>query len=180
MRIGGVEVNSPCEEILVLPRPTLPEGQIVFRAQAVVSMDEFDKVCPEPEPPTKIVKGGERQKNYESPNYLKDLENYQQRRLDFICIKSLEPSEIEWSEVDLKRPATWCKWQDELRAAGFANTEINKIFMTILQANALDERKLKEARESFLRGQGATQERSSGPRTGPESTPSGQPANDSE
>ena len=54
MKIGGVQVTGPSEEVLVLPREPEP---IVFRAVAVPDMEEFHKLCPEPKPTGKFVKG---------------------------------------------------------------------------------------------------------------------------
>ena len=149
MKIGGVEV-SRCEEVLVLPRMG---GDLVFRAAAVISMDEFDQICPKPEPPVRITKNG-KEPNLTSDNYVKMLQNWSEQRYAWMCIKSLTPSEIEWEQVDMEKPSTWPKWTDELQAAGISSTEMNRIQNLILEANALNEAKLKEARESFLRGQG--------------------------
>ena len=48
MKIGGVEIKGPHEELLILPRP---DENIIIRAKAVMDMDVFDKLCPEPKPP---------------------------------------------------------------------------------------------------------------------------------
>jgi len=149
MKIGGVTI-SRSEEVLVLPRT---DGDLVFKAAAVLSMDEFDAVCPQPTPPTKITKNG-KEKNFDAKNFVKALEIWSERRYQYICIKSLEPSNIEWSEVDLHKPGTYSKWTTELLEAGIAQTEMNRIQNCILDANALNEARLKEAREAFLRGQG--------------------------
>ena len=150
MKIGGVSISQNIE-ILVLPRT---DGDLVFRAAAVLSMDEFNALCPQPEAPVRLTKKG-KEKNLDSSAFIKSLEIWSQRRYHYICVKSLEPSIIEWEEVDLTKPSTWEKWVDELLEAGIAQTEMNRIQTLILDANALNEEKLKEARESFLRGQGS-------------------------
>ncbi|MCP4896249.1 MAG: hypothetical protein GY906_04670 [bacterium] len=149
MKIGGVSV-SRSEEILVLPRIN---GDLVFRACAVMSMDDFDALCPKPEPPTRITKDG-REPDYDSKNFMSVMKSWSERRYAYICVKSLEPSNIEWTNVDLEKPATWPNWIDELQEAGIASTELNRVQNLILEANALNEAKLKEARDAFLRGQG--------------------------
>lgn len=148
MKVGGVDVSS-CEEVLVLPRLN---GDLVFRAHAVDSMDEFNTLCPRPEPPTRITKNGK--EPHESDAFLKELESWQRKRHAYICVKSLEPSDIEWDGVDLKKPGTWEKWIDELRKAGISDVEVGRIQVLVLDANSLNEAKLKLARESFLAGQG--------------------------
>lgn len=149
MKIGGVTVSQH-EEVLVLPRT---DGDIVIKAAAVLSMDEFDALCPQPEPPTKITKNG-KEKNFDAKNFVKSLEIWSERRYQYICLKSLEPSMIEWDTVDLQVPASWAKWTSELLEAGISQTEMNRIQQCILDANALNEAKLNQAREAFLRGQG--------------------------
>lgn len=175
MKIGGVEINGPCEEVLVLPRPTSED--IVFRAVAVADLSEFEELCPKPQVPKRIVKGGT-EDNVDNPGYIQAVQQWGERRFDFICLRSLETSDIEWDTVDLSKPSTWSKWQKELQDAGLSTTEVNRVVACVLSANSLDEHKLREARESFLRGQGSKQAKSSGQPTEPESTQSGQPAKD--
>jgi len=176
MKIGGVEVTK-CEEVLVLPRTNGPD--IVFRAEAVVSMDEFEALCPPPEIPKRVVRGGT-EANPDSPGYREQLANWSNRRFDYLVVKSLEPSDIEWSKVNMDKPSTWKLWQAEFKDAGISENECKRIINLVLAANSLDERKLQEARETFLRGQGVEKGAFSGQSTEPESTSSGQPASESE
>jgi len=173
MKIGGVEVTK-CEEVLVLPRP---DREIVFKAQAVPDMEEFESMCPKPEPSKRLVKGGKRE-DHITDEYVKQVKLWGERRYAFMCVKSLEPSEIEWSEVDLNKPSTLTGWIDELRDAGLSDVEINRVQTLVLDANALNETKLKAAREAFLRGQGADTAESSGLQTTPQSSQSGRPASE--
>ena len=175
MKIGGVEVTK-CEEVLVLPRKN-EEQNLVFKAVAVASMDEFEELCPKPKPPMRLKAGGVREPHI-SPEYMKEVEAWSQRRYAFICLKSLEPSDIEWDTVDLKQPSTWSKWIEELQEAGLSDVELQRVQTLVLDANSLNEAKLKEARESFLLGQGQEVETSSGLHTTPESSQSGQLASE--
>jgi len=175
MKIGGVEVKGPNEEVLVLPRMG---DDIVIRTRAVTSMDEFDKLVPEPKPPGKLTKDG----FVPLPNdetYRQKLETYNSQRLAYMIIQSLKPSKIEWESIIEDNPKTWANWTDELKQAGLSEVEVNRIVLCVMQANALDEDKLKEAREVFLLGQAEGQSESSGLPTEPENTPSGEPASDS-
>jgi hypothetical protein len=176
MKIGGMILKGPNEEVLVLPRP----GQdVVFRARAIVSMDEFDALVPEPKAPGVLTRDG-MVPQLDDETYLQKVANYNEQRFAYMCIRSLEPSEIEWEKVVRDNPKTWKLWDIELREAGLSDVEVNRVTRCIMQANALDEDKLKEAREVFLRGVAEVDEKSSGPQTEPESTPSGEPVNDSE
>jgi hypothetical protein len=176
MRIGGVNVDGPNEEILVLPRL---DDDIVFRAEAVSDMSGFHALVPEPKAPGKLTKNGwEPIKNDDT--YKARMVKYSEQRYAYMLIVSLIPSEIEWSEVDLDKPKTWTKWDAELLAAGLSTVEVDRVSVCVMRANALDERKLKEARDLFLLGRAEEQKESSGLETEPESTPSGEPASDSE
>lgn len=172
MKIGGKEVTKPQEELLVLPRG---DDCIVIRARAVDNMDEFEKLCPEPTPPGKFVPGEGHVPNPNDKNYKSVMETYQRKRLAFMVISTLQPSEIEWDKVDMYDPSTWLSWEQELRDAGITQIEINRIYQLVIEANALSEAKLQAARDSFLRGRQQVANDTSGPSTEPVSTPSGEP-----
>jgi len=157
MKIGGVPVTK-CEEVLVLPRIN---GDLVFKASAVESMEYFEEVCPKPKAPIRTMAGG-RKEEHLSDDFIKSLEGWSEKRYAYICVKSLEPSNIEWDEVSIKKPSTWSKWTTELISAGLSDVEVNRIQALVLDANSLNEAKLKEAREAFLLGQGQEAEESSG------------------
>lgn len=149
MKIGGVQVTK-CEELLVLPREG---GNIPFRAKAVSINEEFNKKCPVPVAPT-IQKKGISEPDYSDKNYVQACDIRSERRFALMCIRSLEPSEIEWEVVDINKPGTWTKWQEELTEAGISEVECNRIVNLVMSANSLDESKIEEARRSFLLGQG--------------------------
>lgn len=174
MKIGGLEVNGPTEEVLVLPRLG---DDIVIRCQAVLDMEPFVAMCPEPKAKALLVAGGWK-KNDKDPGYMEQCQAHSQRRFAYIALKSLEPSDIEWETVQMDSPATWENWEQELRDSGLSSIEVNRIVVCVMQANSLDESKLAEARESFLLGLGEAQEKSSGPAIEPKTTPSGEPASE--
>ena len=176
MKIGGVKVEGPAEEVLVLPRLG---DDIIIRCIAVLDMAPFHGMCPPPMMKKMIVAGGVRD-NDKDPGYLEQCEQHAQLRFAYIALKSLEPSDIEWSTVKMGEPATWSKWENELREAGISSIEINRIVACIMQANCLDEGKLALARDSFLRGMEESKEKSSGSPIEPQSTQSGTPVNASE
>jgi hypothetical protein len=90
MNIGGVPVTK-CEEVLVLPRKTREED-IPITARAVESMDDFDGMCPKPATPMAITSKGKVPR--ETENFLKDIGAWSEKRHAYICVKSLEPSNI--------------------------------------------------------------------------------------
>lgn len=166
MKIGGIDVNGPNEVLLVLPREG---GDIVIKARAVLDMDTFEEICPEPKPPALRTKDGV-EPDINDAGYKQQMSNYNDKRLAFIIVKSLEPSEIEWDTVDPKVPNTLENWQKDFTKCGLATVEINRIIQAVMEANALDENKLEAARQVFLRGQRQVVEKSSGPVTEPVST----------
>jgi hypothetical protein len=92
-----------------------------------------------------------------------------------MVMKSLEPSQIEWDTVKESDPRSWRHWSKDLRNGGLSDTECHRVLNLVLEANCLDEAKLKKAREVFLAGQ-EPKPASSGLPTEPASTPSGAPA----
>ena len=174
MKIGGVEVRGPSEEVLVLPRPMGED--IVFRAKACMDIDEFDKIVPEPKPTARLEKGGWKE-NFDDPAYQEAVKKHGQLRFAYMILKTLEPSEIEWSTVKMDQPSTWLSWETELIDAGLSRTEVNRVINCVSAANSLDDAKLEAARESFLRGLAAASDTSTGPSTAPQTTASGEPAN---
>jgi hypothetical protein len=136
-------------EVLVLPRV---DGDLVIKAQPFDRGDEFDKMCPEPVAPSVRTKDGKKQ-DLEDKAYLDAVEKRDSLRWAFICVCSLIPSDIEWDTVDLEKPSTWEGWIKELLEAGLSEIEVSRVQNTVMAANSLDEEKLKEARDSFVRGQ---------------------------
>lgn len=149
MKIGGVDPQTlPTEEVLVLPRG---DQVVVFRAKGVPDVDEFDRMCPEPKPPGKLTKDGY-VPDLADPDYRSVLGEYFKRRTSYIVVRSLEPSQIEWDSVKMSDPSTWANWTIDLKKAGFSQMACNRILELVLEANCLDEAKLKKAREVFLQG----------------------------
>jgi hypothetical protein len=172
MKIGGVDPRTlPNEEILVLPRG---EQHIVFRAKALPNLDEFHTLCPEPVPPNKLTKDG-LSPDFTDKGYRSVLEEYNKRRLSYMIVVSLEPSSIEWDTVNIDKPGSWINWEADLKNAGLSQVECNLVLRLVMEANSLDENKLKKAREVFLLGPQQASVKSGGPTTEPVSTPSGAP-----
>jgi hypothetical protein len=176
MKIGGVDPKTlSTEEILVLPRG---EASIVFRAVGVPDYTDFNKLCPEPEPP-KINKPKDGWVDHlEEPGYKDKVKTHGMRRLAWLTITSLEPSDIEWDKVDLDKPNTWTGWEEELKESGLNQVECQRVQGLVFQANSLDEAKLDAARESFLLGQQPVPSEYSGLSIAPETTLSGEPASE--
>ena len=173
MKMQGVNLDTPVEEILVLPRG---EQIVVFKARPVLDMDTFDKLCPEPQAPTRTMRGGAAVPNLDDKGYIRDLQTYAEKRMAYLVIRSLEATEgLEWEQVKLNDSSTWLMFRKELGDANFSAMEIGRIVNTVLAANCLDEAKLEKARQVFLRGQRTEPEKSTGLSTELANTSSGKP-----
>ena len=149
MKIGGVDPRTlPTEEVLVLPRG---DQRIVFRASGLEDMEPFKALCPEPKAPGKLTKDGF-VPDTEDEGYKSVMEEQSKRRLAYMVVNSLAPSEIEWDTVKLDDPSTWTNWEVDMKAAGLTQVECNRVLSLVLEANCLDEVKLRKARELFLQG----------------------------
>jgi len=161
MKLQGKRIEGANEVVIVIPRASSTD--IVFKARAVLDMLPFEKMCPSPEPPKRMVAGGVEIPNFKDPSFLKQLDNYSVKRLSWIVLTSLEATEgLEWENVDLSDPTTWNNFREELMEAGFSNVEVNRIVGDCINVNALNEEKIEEARERFLsRSRDATKDNSS-------------------
>lgn len=173
MKIAGVDPKTLCNEVLLI----LPRGEqdLVFRARGLKDMDTFNAKCPQPKPPGKLTRDGY-VPTPEDPAFQTVLGAWAKKRLGFMIFHSLQPSDIEWDTVKEDDPRTWLNWEDDLRGGGLSEGEVSKVLAAVMEANALDEEKLKKAREVFLLGQAQEQKASSGPASEQVNTPSGEPA----
>jgi len=174
MKIAGIDPNSLSREtLLVLPRG---ETQIVFRAKSLKDMTEFNAICPFPKAPGKLTKDGF-VPNTNDATYKQVMEQWSAKRLDYMVIKTLEPTEIEWDTVDAANPKTWANWEADLKNGGLSQFECNRVTALVLESNSLDDEKLEKARAIFLAGQQQEAASCSGQASAPASTSSGEPAN---
>lgn len=177
MKIGGKSINGPNVITLVLPRESGED--IVIKAQAVLDMDEFDNNHPAPEAPTIVeAKTGNKRKDTSDKKYLAALTTHGEMRFNYMILKSLEATPgLEWDTVKMDDPSTWGNYQNDLKSAGFSNSERNRIAMAVFDANSLNEDRLKEARDRFIRSQAAAASEQSSLKDGLLTTESGGPAN---
>lgn len=149
MKINGVDPTTiASEDVLVLPRGS---QSIVFRAKGLPDMEAFLTLCPEPVAPAKMTSEGWKP-DVKNPDYVSSLTEFNRRRLSYMVVNSLAPSNIEWDTVDIATPGTWANWEPDLKKAGLTQIECNLVLQLVLEVNQLDEPKLKKAREAFLLG----------------------------
>ena len=148
MRIKGKKIEGPNTDFIVFPRP---DGDVVFKVQAVLDMEPFDKLCPRPKPPVMLRPGGIRSEDVENPRHKAAIQEWVERRGYFIALQSLRATEdLEWDTVDYSKPETWKDYQTELKSAGFSEFEVGRLINKVLEVNGLDEDKMEQARSRFL------------------------------
>ncbi len=149
MKMQGKKIEGANEMVIVIPRAS--SDDIVFRARAVLDMTPFEKMCPPPSPPTRMLPGGKEIKNLKDRGYLDQVSNYSIQRLSWIVLTSLEATEgLEWEKLDIGDPTTWNNFREELTESGFSDVEIDRIVADCIAINALSDSKIEEARERFL------------------------------
>jgi len=151
MKIAGKKIEGRNVELIVLPRPL--GTNIAFKAEAVLSMDRFNKLVTEPQPPQRIVAGGAKVANVNDAGYKTQILDFQAKRLAFLVLESLKATEqLEWETVKEDDPNTWTNWEKELADSGFSAIEIGRIRTGVFSANCLNEALIEAARDSFLQG----------------------------
>ena len=178
MRLAGKEIRGPNSETIVIPRG---DGEpIIFKAVAILDYSPFDKLCPRPEPPTIMRKGGIKSQNVEDPKFKLALTDYGRKKIAWIVITSLRNGtpDLEWDKVKYSEPDTWPLYEPEFKEAGFSNPEIQAIIDGVMTANCLDDDKLAEARKTFLASVEEAIAQSSSPTEELQITPSGVPVKD--
>lgn len=172
MRIKGRTISGPNIEVVVIPRGN--GNDIVFKAQAVLDTKDFDRLCPAPTPPKKMIRGGALQEDVNDEGYRKEMQEWGKRKTHHLILRSLEATDdLQWDTVDMSVPDTWGNYDDEMTQSGFSEVEKIKIVEAVFAANCLNESRLEEARQRFLRFQEAESTNSSSPTAGPPSMPSG-------
>ena len=138
-------------------------------------MDEFEALCPRPIPPGKMTRDGWVPMEND-PTYQQVMAEWGQpaARLHGREVAGAEPDRMGYGQR-WPIPRTWKNWSADLRNGGLSDIECHRVMNLVLEANCLDEAKLKKAREVFLAGQ-EPKPASSGLPTEPQNTPSGAPA----
>lgn len=181
MKYKGKTIIGPNEELVFIPRGNDQED-FVFKCRAVLNYDEFDALVKAPIVPM-IMHAGESISRplLTEPGYVAKLHDYNKLRMSWLILKSLEVTEdLELETVDMQKPETWNTWDDELNAAGFSDVEIGRVISGCMVANSLDQKKIDEARAHFLATQREAREKLNSQTAETQTTPSGEPAKDSE
>jgi hypothetical protein len=152
MKLNG---KTPVHNIKTLVLPREGSEPVVFKCAAVTDLSPYEKLCPDPTPPLKTLKGGAKVPDYEDKGYVMAVAQQGDRRWNFIVLTSLQATEgIEWETVKLDNPETWGGWRKEMADSGLSVFEINRVIQAVSEANCLSEETVEAARQSFLAAQG--------------------------
>lgn len=149
MKLKGQKIPD-CFEVVPIIRGS---DEFFIQIAPVLNYDEFNNFVPKPTPTKMILKPG----NITEPDltdtaYKEALDLYGRMRWAWMIIKSLAATpELTWDEVDLTKPDTWLKVDDELAKANFTTAELNAIYEGVATVHGLNEDKVQAARESFFR-----------------------------
>jgi len=148
MKMHGKQVRGVNRDVVVFPRP---DGNLVFTAEAIQSWEEFEKLCPMPMPPMRLLPGGVQQPDVAAESYRKKLNDWGGLKTNYMVVKTLSPTDgLEWETVDLAKPETWGNWRKELEDSGFIENEVVHLLKLCSNVNAVSEEMMDRARESFL------------------------------
>lgn len=147
MKLAGVEIDATYKKQIVFKRS---KQDLVFKLVAVSDYEDFEKVCKTPEAPW-ITKRGEEEavRSLDDPEYTKAMEDWAGKKYSWMCLKTLEPSEITWDSVDLSDSETYVNWTDDLLKAGFAEGEVIRLQREIATVNGLTAEAISETEADF-------------------------------
>lgn len=157
MKIAGREIERPEGDIIAFPRKS---GDIVFRVDPVMDLDEFETIVPLPKPRMARTKRG-LEPIVDDEQLTIQMDNYGKAKLGYILFKSIRPVgkdddgnevdlDIEYEHIDPEQPMTYASWEQELRDSGLTTAEYNRLLQMVMEVNMLTEKRLDEARASFL------------------------------
>ncbi len=173
MKIHGKKISGPNIETVVFPRN---DGDIVFRAQAVLDYDDFEKLNPIPQPPQVLRPGGILSSDVEDKKYKAKIREWSLARTDFMVLKSLEATPgLEWETVDMSDHTTWDNYREEMKDAGLSPAEMGRIVEIVSTACGLNQDKIDEATKRFLAMEAEGHVAGSSPSIEQSNTPSGEP-----
>lgn len=149
MKIGERIIQNDNLEFVVIPRSS---GDITFYFKPVLDDQVFEELVKQPKPPLKMD-GETKTMLYDDPDYLKAFTDFYQKRKAWMFLMSISATkDLTWDGVDMGDPSTWCKYEDELKSAGFTIVERNLIEQGYEKVNCLNQDHLDAARNRFLAG----------------------------
>lgn len=150
MKLKGKKISPPNDAVIIIPRGGEDED-LIFKARPILDVKEFEKVCPVPQPTRVIKPGGIEFFDDKDPTYLENLKKHGNLQFAWLIIQSLLATDgFEWEEVKVNDPSTWLLYESELGNSGLSQAESGYLVREVIQANTLDDARVKEARDRFF------------------------------
>jgi hypothetical protein len=148
MKLNG-ETAGVRREPIVFKRK---DKNFVLWVTAQQDFEEFNKLCPMPEPPEYKQPGNKPTiKDVKDPEFVKAVNKRGEYFSHWLVVSSLSGTEgLEWENVKPSEMGTWSLWQEELRDFGLSELELVHIINSVNRVNAINAEELDEAVESFL------------------------------
>jgi len=151
MKINGITFGGPKPVPCVIP---VGNDEVVFMITPVMDFEEFEKLCPRPEPPGAIDNKGNKTTNPDHPSHIEAIGKYADQRMEWMYLKAVEGTEgLEWENVNMEDPSTYTNFTKELVNAGIPIGYIDALKMKIIQVCGLDPDRIEEATKRFLASQ---------------------------
>lgn len=158
MKIAGRTISGVNIETIVIPRGD--GNHLIFKAAAILDMDTFDSLVPEPNPPEVLYPGGRKEYDFKDVDYLKARKEFAELKLAWMVITSLKSTpDLEWEIVEPGKPSTWTNFRTEFKDAGLSDIEVGRIIAGVMKANCLSEEHIEQARKDFARSQAEQSEK---------------------
>ena len=148
MKISGKDAKPKGELPPLVFARTPMEDSIVFKFQSVPSWVEFEKLCPPPVPGRMLTPKGVAD-DTEAPGYQEAVKQHDLRRAQYLMLKTLEPSNIEFDNVKFDDVSTWDGLDAELQSV-LTKQEFIALVNRVYKANFLSEEMLEAAAEAFF------------------------------
>lgn len=166
MLIGGKKLNTSNEKVVPIIRK---DGNYYFILEMVHDVEGLNKMIDGSLAAVEPVFGGapgERMKPVETRSTREREDQRFNMWQDGMVVRSLlycatpskaengttvlEKHPVEWEIVNIDDPKTWNAWRSELATAGLNQYEIDRMFTSVLEVNALTESTIQAALDDFL------------------------------
>jgi len=173
----GKKLSGPRQIVVPIIRGEEEGGTIFLQLRAVLEVDKFKEVCPEPQAPYMLRPGNKKVIDFENPRYKSQMESWWKKRGAWIHIMALAATpDLVWEQVKLDDPDTFELWEKEMQESGFSTFEVQRIIAGVADVNGLNESLIEEARQSILKSQEEPPNGQNSPSEEAKTTPSGEPA----
>lgn len=150
MKIKGQTISVRDFKVVI---PILRGENSIYLQAAMVNVDDFDAIYPQPIPDTIMRPGGVATKDLKKPAYVEAVTKRDNAFSNYMIIKSLlaGTEDLEFETINLKDPNTFQNiWKELQESISLSVKEQALIINAVLEVHGLDDAKVEAARKSFL------------------------------